>query len=78
MYLNAKRFLHYDEEPLKKRVAKVLPDAPGEPKEVTVEVIYWRKANRIHAWFVKNVQGSKASLRRKSQCRRNPPLNYNV
>jgi hypothetical protein len=25
-------------------------------KEVTVEAMYWRKANQIHAWFVKNCQ----------------------
>jgi hypothetical protein len=31
------------------------PDSPGI--EVAVTVGYWRKANAIHAWFVKNVQG---------------------
>ena len=28
-------------------------------KEVTFNVAYWRKANSIHAWFVKNVQDGK-------------------
>lgn len=31
----------------------------GEPKrsyQILEEVIYWRKANQIHYWFVKNVQ----------------------
>jgi hypothetical protein len=27
-----------------------------KPKSVTEEVAYWRKANHIHNWFVKNVQ----------------------
>lgn len=26
---------------------------------VNLEVLYWRKANQIHAWFVKNVQSGK-------------------
>jgi hypothetical protein len=26
-------------------------------QSVTFEMIYWRKADHIHAWFVKNVQG---------------------
>jgi len=29
---------------------------PGEPKGVTCEALYWRKANAIHAWFVTYVQ----------------------
>lgn len=28
----------------------------GTSLEVTLRVAYWRKANAIHAWFVKNVQ----------------------
>ena len=28
-----------------------------EPKYLVEEVAYWRKANQIHAWFVRNVQG---------------------
>ena len=27
------------------------------PKEISEEVGYWRKANQIHKWFVENVQG---------------------
>ena len=30
---------------------------PGPIFEVTTEAMSWRKANAIHAWFVKNVQG---------------------
>ena len=32
---------------------------PTKIKYITEEVGYWRKANAIHAWFVKNVQGGK-------------------
>jgi hypothetical protein len=27
-----------------------------QPKEVSFRVMYWRKANAIHRWFVNNVQ----------------------
>jgi len=27
------------------------------PKAIEVEVGYWRKANAIHDWFVRNIQG---------------------
>lgn len=30
-----------------------------DPKYVVLELIYWRKANAIHKWFVDNVQGGK-------------------
>jgi hypothetical protein len=30
---------------------------PNRIKYIVEEVGYWRKANQIHAWFVKNVQG---------------------
>ena len=59
MYLNAERFLWYNETDLKEKVKGVFPDAPGEPKRVQVEVMYWRKANEIHKWFVDNVQDGK-------------------
>lgn len=41
------------------KVAKVFPKAPGKIEGVTCEVAYWRKANAIHQWFVKNVQDGK-------------------
>jgi hypothetical protein len=37
------------------RMADVAVDIYGVHVEVTCA--YWRKANQIHAWFVKNVQG---------------------
>ena len=60
MYLNAERFLrgggydHPDNEVADK--VGVATGAPGRPRSVKCEVGYWRKANHIHAWFVKNCQ----------------------
>ena len=59
MYLNGKRFLWHTEGALKDAISSVLPDAPGIPSEVVVEVCYWRKANHIHRWFVEHAQGGK-------------------
>jgi hypothetical protein len=57
MYLNAKRYIWYNEEDLAETVAKVFPELAGRRvKEVIVEAMYWRKANAIHKWFVDNVQ----------------------
>ncbi|CAB4241702.1 hypothetical protein UFOVP71_240 [uncultured Caudovirales phage] len=59
MYLNAKRFLWHDEEKLATDLKDNFPDLPETMriKEVTIEALYWRKANAIHKWFVDNVQG---------------------
>src|SRR5262249_17916981 len=39
------------------RGGKPRPDIqPARIKEIIEEVAYWRKANAIHAWFVKHVQ----------------------
>ena len=57
MYLNAKRFLWHSEDELASKVAEAFPELNGKRvKEVVVEAMYWRKANAIHAWFVKNCQ----------------------
>jgi hypothetical protein len=57
MYLNAKRFLWHNENELAEKVLEAFPEVKGKRvKEVIVEAIYWRKANAIHDWFVKNVQ----------------------
>ena len=57
MYLNAKRFLWYNEDDLSDTVANAFPELKGRRvKEVIVEAMYWRKANAIHKWFVDNVQ----------------------
>lgn len=58
MYLNAKRYMWYNEDALKEQVAAPFNLPEGiKPKEVIVEAAYWRKANQIHKWFVDNVQG---------------------
>ncbi len=59
MYLNAKRFLWYSEDELADNIKRNFPDLPEHMrvKEVTIEAMYWRKANAIHKWFVDTVQG---------------------
>lgn len=60
MYLNAKRYVS-DYSPkdaeLRTELDKLTPLTAGlQIREVTVETMYWRKANAIHKWFVDNVQ----------------------
>jgi hypothetical protein len=66
MYLYAERAvysgLHKDDAVIEHEVRKIVPlpfkithEAPV--RRVCYEVAYWRKANHIHDWFVKNVQG---------------------
>ena len=68
MYLSAKRYLWSDKD---KEIAKDINEAVGvecDPekrfagsslmvKEVSIDAMYWRKANAIHGWFVKHCQG---------------------
>jgi hypothetical protein len=59
MYLTAKQYLwnHKEEEQhLRKEIAKVLGVTAYDAKSVSFDVMYWRKCNAIHAWFVENVQ----------------------
>ena len=70
MYLTAKRYLWSDKD---KEVAKDINDVVGvecDPekrfvgsslmvKEVSIDAMYWRKANAIHGWFVEKCQGGK-------------------
>lgn len=57
MYLNAKRFLWHSEDALADKVGEVFPElGDARVKEITAEVMYWRKSNAIHKWFVDNVQ----------------------
>ena len=69
MYLNAKRYVskHFNagDEAVARAIQEQFPELAGKTgrwgddspvKEVTVEAGYWRKANAIHQWFVKNVQ----------------------
>jgi len=61
MYLNAELYVSdYKEEdkPLAEAIRDNVLGGLGKfrPKNVTFELAYWRKANAIHGWFVKNVQ----------------------
>lgn len=61
MYLEARRSLWSFREGDEKKanlVASIFPELNGlgRPNEVRAELMYWRKANAIHKWFVDNVQ----------------------
>lgn len=61
MYFNAKRYLaewNDEDKELQTKVKDVVAPFIDEWKvqEITYKVGYWRKANAIHNWFVKNVQ----------------------
>lgn len=64
MYLKASLYLYSFEEgkdKIKKVKDAIKQALPGvceflEPKSVSFEAMYWRKANHIHKWFVDNVQ----------------------
>lgn len=60
MYLKAKTYVSsYDEADKKVQttVADLVKFPLGKLTGMEFEIAYWRKANAIHAWFVKNVQG---------------------
>lgn len=46
--INGEISIKEDDKPIKINLGKV--------SEITEEVAYWRKANSIHGWFVKNIQ----------------------
>lgn len=62
MYMTAERFLseHFQDEDVNTiaAIGKLFPELSDDtkPQTVIIEAAYWRKANAIHAWFVKNVQ----------------------
>ena len=64
MYLNAEHYVSdYDEKGQEIARAIQRVDAGGlqafRPKNITFELGYWRKANAIHNWFVKELQEGK-------------------
>ena len=66
MYLMKKHYIgnkyKKPREQVKVRVPKsekIDPIKNARVSEITEDVAYWRKANQIHAWFVKNVQDGK-------------------
>jgi hypothetical protein len=68
MYIEAKRYLSdFDpkEKEISEKIKAMIGEVPGIPaehsfvgrvQEVVVQAAYWRKANHIHAWFVKHCQ----------------------
>lgn len=54
MYLLGYKSLWNDDD-TRKKVKKQL-NSSYDPQRVTLELMYWRKANAIHKWFVDNVQ----------------------
>lgn len=62
MFLEARRDVMYDEEDLSNKLIGVFPELSGRGytvQQITVEAVYWRKANMIHKWFVDNIQEGK-------------------
>ena len=54
------------DEPKQNAIARLFPELEGwtgrwgdasPVKEVTIDAGYWRKANAVHDWFVREVQG---------------------
>lgn len=65
MYLKAEKYISGYSEPGKKTYGKIVRAAGFKLSEMdkytpslTVQftIMYWRKANQIHSWFVQNVQ----------------------
>jgi len=62
MYLSAKRYIWKSDNKdnnVQDRLNEVMKDDLPEGmrvQEITVDAMYWRKANAIHGWFVKNCQ----------------------
>lgn len=60
MYLTGKIYLWGSDEgkdaKIKKQIAKMFPNIPHRANEISFEIMYWRKANAIHKWFVDNIQ----------------------
>lgn len=59
MYLKGSRYLsswNKDEKELGEKIAQIVGQEGMAVNTVEMEVGYWRKANAVHQWFVKNVQ----------------------
>lgn len=67
MYLEAEKYLGLDKND-KKIMTKINKLAPcsfsDTPRKIIYDVMYWRKANHIHKWFVDNVQGGEDECKR--------------
>jgi hypothetical protein len=61
MYLTAKRYLWSfrgdgPDATIALAIAEVLGLPGKQTRQIEMEVMYWRKSNAIHQWFVDNVQ----------------------
>lgn len=61
MYVTAKRYLwdfgDNSDKQIASDIGKLFPEIAGyRVKQIEAEVMYWRKANAIHKWFVDNIQ----------------------
>jgi len=54
-YIGHKEYRKYNGQ--EDAVIKIKGVSEDRVKEVVEEIMYWRKANSIHSWFVENVQG---------------------
>jgi hypothetical protein len=71
MYLSKKTYVkNWDHNPkMKHKITiklnnKIRKDIKAERvSQITEDVMYWRKANHIHAWFVENCQGGEDDCR---------------
>ena len=64
MYLYAERYIsEYSDKEMQSEIESIVK-MPGKVNYVTSEVLYWRKANAIHNWFVKNVQDGEDDCRK--------------
>ena len=65
MYLTAEKYVSgYSDVPTRDKIMAALNDYPplrdeGSYATVNVSVAYWRKANAIHGWFVRELQDGK-------------------
>jgi hypothetical protein len=64
MYLEAGHYISEYKEENKEFIEAIKRTAPlglneFSPRNIEFELAYWRKANAIHGWFVKNVQDGK-------------------
>lgn len=65
MYLTAERYIsEYSDPDLSIKANELMKDGPGPVKGITCEAIYWRKANAIHKWFVRECQGGRDECQR--------------
>ena len=61
MYVTAKRYLwdfgENNDNDAAESIGKLFPEITGyRVKQIEAGVMYWRKANAIHKWFVDNIQ----------------------